>query len=99
MSEKVTKPVEKDETTKKPVATAKKAADKTTEKKENFLKRAGKKVKKGMQEHPFWTAFGGAAVGSAATVGVGYAGKKLVNKHRQKNAYIPQENDTLDPNL
>ncbi len=97
MSEKVTKPVEKDETTKKPVATAKKVADKT-EKKENFLKRAGKKVKKGMQEHPFWTAFGGAAVGSAATVGVGYAGKKLLNKRQAKNnVYIPEEN-TLDPN-
>lgn len=97
MSEKVTKPVEKDETTKKPVATAKKVADKT-EKKENFLKRTSKKVKKGMQEHPFWTAFGGAAVGSAATVGVGYAGKKLLNKRQAKNnVYIPEEN-TLDPN-
>ena len=98
MSEKVTKTVEKDETTKKPAATAKKAAEKT-DKKDNWVKRTGRKIKKGMSDHPFWTAFGGAAAGSAATVGIGYAGKKLLNKRREnRNVCIPDENP-LDPNL
>lgn len=81
---------------------APKKAEAKTEKKENWFKRTGKKVKKGMSEHPFWTAFGGAALGSAATVGIGYGGKKLVENHRAKKAAqqpVYVQDDSLDPNL
>ena len=78
---------------KKPAA---KKADGDKEKKDNWFKRAGRKVKKGMSDHPFWTAFGGAAIGAGTTVAVGYGGKKLMEKRRERNAYIPDEN--IDPN-
>ena len=97
MSEKVTKKdVAMEETPETPAKKpAKKAADKT-EKKDNFIKRGYRKVKKGMSEHPFWTAFGGAALGAGTTVAVGYTGKKIMEKRRERNAYIPDE--TQDPN-
>ena len=72
-----------------------KSEDKT-EKKDNWFKRTGKKVKTGMSNHPFWTAFGGAAIGAGTTVAVGYGGKKLLEKRRERNAYIPA--DSQDPN-
>ena len=69
------------------------------EKKENWFKRTAKKVKKAMSDHPFWTAFGGAAIGSAATVGVAEIGKRVVNSRNERN-YIQQEDpNSLDPNL
>ncbi|MDT3386715.1 MAG: hypothetical protein LIR46_02975 [Bacteroidota bacterium] len=89
MSEKVNKNQEtettKKEVTKKPVA--------KTEKKENWFKRTGRKIRNGMEKHPFWTAFGGAAVGSATTVGLGYAGKKIMEgrRERRENAYIQND--------
>lgn len=75
----------KKETAKKPVA-----------KKENWFKRTGKKIRTGMEKHPFWTAFTGAAIGSGATVGLGYAGKKIMEgrRERRENAYLQQN----DPN-
>ena len=86
-----------------PVETKKvtKKAEAKQEQKEGWIKRTGKKIKKGMSDHPFWTAFGGAAIGSGVTVGAGFAGKKLVENHRaKKNAvYIQQEDDTLNPNV
>ena len=97
MSEKTKKPVEEtveDAAAKKPAA--KKPAEKT-EKKDNWFKRTGRKIKKGMSDHPFWTAFGGAAIGSGVTVAAGVGGKKLMEKRRQRNCYIPDENN-IDPN-
>ena len=76
----------------------------TTEKKKNWIVRGYERVKTGMSNHPFLTAFGGAAIGSGLTVGAGYGGKKLVEKHRAKKAqqpaYIPVQEDpnSLDPN-
>lgn len=95
MSEKMNKTQEKEtenmNTKKEP---SKKPAAKT-EKKENWFKRTGKKIRTGMEKHPFWTAFTGAAIGSGATVGLGYAGKKIIENRRERreNAYIPQQND------
>jgi len=92
MSEKVNNKNQETETVKK--ETAKKPVVKT-EKKENWFKRTGKKIRTGMEKHPFWTAFTGAAIGSGATVGLGYAGKKIMENRRERreNAYIPQQND------
>lgn len=99
MSEKVTKKPETEETTaaaKKPAA---KKAEKT-EKKDNFLKRGGRKVKNWMSEHPFLSSAISAGVGAGITVGAGYGGKKLIEKRReQRNAYIPAEENSIDPNL
>ncbi len=93
MSEKVNKNNQETETTKKEIT--KKPVAKT-EKKENWFKRTGKKIKTGMEKHPFWTAFTGAAIGSGATVGLGYAGKKIMEgrRERRENAYLQQN----DPN-
>lgn len=80
----------------------KKPEKKDTEKKEGFIKRTGRKIKKGMQEHPFWTAFGGAAIGSGATVAAGFGAKKLMENHRKKQnaSYIPSGNENdLNPNM
>lgn len=83
-----------EKTEKAPVAT-KPAKDKK-EKKDGKIRRACRKVKEKMSEHPFWTAFGGGVVGSAATIGVGYAGKKFMEK-RQERKYIQQEDNSLEP--
>lgn len=103
MSEKLKKTEQEQEQEATPAKKpAPKKAEAKTEKKENWFKRTGKKVKKGMSEHPFWTAFGGAALGSAATVGIGYGGKKLVENHRAKKAAqnpVYVQDDSLDPNL
>ena len=100
MTEKAKKTEQVEEETATPAKKpAPKKAEAKTEKKENWFKRTGKKVKKGMSEHPFWTAFGGAAIGSAATVGIGYGGKKLVENHRAKKAAVYVQDDSLDPNL
>lgn len=92
----------KPETEETTAAAKKPAAKKTekTEKKENFLKRGGRKVKNWMSDHPFASAAISAGLGSAATVGVGYGGKKLLETRREKrNAYIPaDESQNLDPN-
>lgn len=67
-------------------------------KKENWFKRATKKVGNWMSRHPGLTAFGGAVLGSAATVGVCEVGKRVMN--RQQPTYIPQEDpNSLDPNV
>ncbi len=91
------------ETEKEATTAKKKTAEKKSDKKDkqNWLKRTGKKVRDGMSNHPFWTAFGGAAVGSAATVGIGYGGKKLLQKRRERNNQCaPQfEDNSLDPNV
>ncbi len=76
--------------------------EKTTmkEKKENWFKRTGKKIKKAMSDHPFWTAFGGAALGSAATVGVAEVGKRVINSRNERNvSYVQEDPNSLDPNL
>lgn len=79
---------------------AKKPAEKKAEKEPNWFVRTGRKVKTGMSNHPFWTAFGGAAVGSAATVGIGFGGKKIIeNRKAKKNAPAYIQDDSLDPNV
>lgn len=103
MSEKVTKKTpETEQESKAPekkTAAAKKPAEKKAEKEPNWFVRTGRKVKTGMSNHPFWTAFGGAAVGSAATVGIGFGGKKLIeNRRAKKNAPAYIQDDNLDPN-
>ena len=97
MSEKVTKKPEVAEEEEK--VTAKKPAAKKsekTEKKENVFKRGGRKVKNWMSDHPFWSAAISAGVGAGAAVGAGYGGKKLIEKRRERNAYIPAD-ETQDP--
>lgn len=105
MSEKTKKPEvenEEEQTTAPAKKTGNKKPATEKEKKENIFKRGYKRVKKGMSEHPFWTAFSGAAIGSGLTVGAGYGAKKIMENHRKKqqNAYIPSGDDnTLNPNL
>lgn len=69
-------------------------------KKENIFKRAHNKVKGWMSDHPFISAGVSAGLGAAATVGACEVGKRAINRHNQKNAYIPQDDDnSLDPNI
>jgi hypothetical protein len=104
MSEKVKKTTETEEqevkATPEKKANTKKPAEKKAEKEPNWFVRTGRKVKTGMSNHPFWTAFGGAAVGSAATVGIGFGGKKLIESRKaKKNAVYIQDDNNLDPNV
>lgn len=70
--------------------------------KEGWLARKRRAVREWCSAHPGWTAFGGAAIGSGATVAAGYGGKKLMERHaakKQQSAYIQTEENSLDPNL
>lgn len=93
------------EETEKTAGKVKKAVKKSApekEKKENIFKRGYKRVKKGMSDHPFWTAFGSAAVGSGLTIGAGYGAKKFMENRRQKKqnaSYIPGNDNDLNPNM
>lgn len=102
MSEtKVKTPVEEKETAKKPGTTTKKEANKPMkEKKDNFIKRGGRKVKNWMSEHPFWSSAISAAGGAGLAIGAGFGAKKVMENRRNRNAYIPQEQpgNDLDPN-
>lgn len=82
-------------------AAKKPTTDKKAEKEPNWFVRTGRKFKKGMSDHPFWTAFGSAAAGSVVTVGIGFGGKKIIeNRRAKKNAcYIQDDNNSLDPNM
>ena len=83
------------ETTPEPAKETKKEKQKAS-----WFKRAKAKVKKVMSEHPFWTAAGGAVIGSAATVGVAEVGKRVINSRQMKNqpTYV-SEVSSLDPNV
>ncbi len=114
MSEKVKKPaqepveeVEKEEVpAEKPQKKAKAHVkpEAKDEKKPNIFVRGYRKVKKGMSEHPFWTAAGSAAIGSAATVGIA-KGVSRYTERRHQREYVPttQQNDggnsPFDPNV
>ena len=80
-----------------------KAKDTEPAKKPNFIKRGYRKVRDGMSKHPFWTAFGGAAVGSAATYGGAKLCNHLVENHRRKQREAGYQNpppvSPLDPNV
>ena len=67
-------------------------------KKENWFKRTKKRFGKWCSKHPALTAFGGMAIGSAATVGVCEVGKRVMNSRQQQ--YIPQDDpNSIDPNV
>jgi len=72
------------------------------EKKPNFLVRGYRKVRDAMSKHPFWTAAGSAALGSAATVGIA-KGVSRYTERRHQREYVPtqQNNDgsPFDPNV
>ena len=102
MSEKVNKtPVEENEekTAKKP-ATKTKEAKPVKEKKENVFKRGGRKVKNWMSDHPFWSSAISAGIGAGAATGTAFGVKKVMENRRNRNAYIPQQENQndLDPN-
>lgn len=104
MSEaKVKTPEVKEETTaKKPATTTKKEVAKNVkEKKDNFIKRGGRKVKNWMSEHPFWSSMISAAGGAGLAIGAGFGAKKVMENRRNNRSYIPQEpnqQNDLDPN-
>ena len=70
------------------------------EKKEFFLKRWGRGIKKWMQEHPMLNTAISAAGGAAVTAGVTKIGYDALNRRKERND-IPQENEysPLDPNV
>ncbi len=75
-----------------------KPEQKTEPKKENWFKRTKKKIGQWAGKHPALTAFIGAGIGSAATVGVCEVGKRVMNNRQQQ--YVPQEDpNSIDPNL
>lgn len=101
MSEKVNKtPVEEEEKTAKKPVTKTKEAKPVKEKKDNIFKRGGRKVKKWMSDHPFWSSAISAAGGASLAVGAGLGAKKVLENRRNRNAYIPQQENQndLDPN-
>lgn len=72
------------------------------EKKPNIFVRGYRKVRDAMSKHPFWTAAGSAALGSAATVGIA-KGVSRYTERRHQREYVPtQQNDgssPFDPNV
>lgn len=78
--------------------TEKKPEQKPEQKKENWFRRAKKKVGGWCSKHPALTAFIGAVGGSAATVGVCEVGKRVMNSRQQY--VVPQEDpNSIDPNV
>ena len=102
MSEKKTKKPVVDETVesaeeKKPAT--KKEGKPVKEKNDNIFKRAGRKVKGFMSDHPFISAAVSAGVGSGLTVGACEVGRRAINRRQQRNQCVQQDNNSLDPNI